>query len=574
MKHGGDIVARTLKQHKIKYIFTLCGGHISPILVSCVQNNIRVIDVRHEATAVFAADAISRLSPSIGVAAVTAGPGLTNSLTAVKNLQMAQVPVLLICGATATILKNRGSLQDIDQVGLMRSLTKYQVVINKGKHIADEINKAIIIAQSSIPGPVFVELPLDLLYPKDMVHDLYGLNKKDQKMSWFVKRYLQRNFNKIFNDFDKEPLPIPKINFPRISSKNLYDCIELIRIAKKPLLLIGSQTMLNQSNIDEISKQLALINIPVYVSGMARGLLSNKDINIFRHKRTLALKEADLVILIGIPCDFRLGYGKQINKNAKIIAINRDKKDLYLNIKPTLAIQSDPGNSIYQLSKKLSEKNLDVSIWIENLKDREIDRENEIEEQSKINTNYVNPIQLFKTVNKHIENNDIIIADGGDFVATASYILRPRFQLGWLDPGPFGTLGVGAGFILGSKLAYPDSTIWAIYGDGAFGYSMVEFDTFVKHKIPVIAIIGNDGAWTQIARDQIEIFNDPVATELGYTNYHEVIDKLGGTGFEISENDNVNDVILEAKEKVKSGNSVLINVKIGKTDFRKGSISV
>ena len=222
-----------------------------------------------------------------------------------------------------------------DQVGLMRSLTKYQVVINKGKHIADEINKAIIIAQSSIPGPVFVELPLDLLYPKDMVHDLYGLNNKDQKMSWFVKRYLQRNFNKIFNDFDKEPLPIPKINFPRISSKNLYDCIELIRIAKKPLLLIGSQTMLNQSNIDEISKQLALINIPVYVSGMARGLLSNKDINIFRHKRTLALKEADLVILIGIPCDFRLGYGKQINKNAKIIAINRDKKDLYLNIKPT-----------------------------------------------------------------------------------------------------------------------------------------------------------------------------------------------------------------------------------------------
>ena len=183
MKHGGDIVARTLKQHKINYIFTLCGGHISPILVSCVQNNIRVIDVRHEATAVFAADAISRLSPAIGVAAVTAGPGLTNSLTAVKNLQMAQVPVLLICGATATILKNRGSLQDIDQVGLMRSLTKYQVVINKGKHIADEINKAIIIAQSSIPGPVFVELPLDLLYPKDMVYDLYGLNNKDQKLS-------------------------------------------------------------------------------------------------------------------------------------------------------------------------------------------------------------------------------------------------------------------------------------------------------------------------------------------------------------------------------------------------------
>lgn len=275
-----------------------------------------------------------------------------------------------------------------------------------------------------------------------------------------------------------------------------------------------------------------------------------------------------------MPCDFRLGYGKQINKNAKIIAINRDSKDLYLNIKPTLAIQSDPGDFIYQISKKLSKKKLDMSIWIENLNDREKDRENEIEEQSKINTDFVNPIQLFKTVNKHIENNDIIVADGGDFVATASYILRPRFQLGWLDPGPFGTLGVGAGFILGSKLAYPDSIIWGIYGDGAFGYSMVEFDTFSRHNIPVIAIIGNDGGWTQIARDQVEIFNDPVATELGHTNYHEVIDKLGGIGYEISENDSVNDVILEAKEKAKLGNSVLINVKIGKTDFRKGSISV
>ena len=187
MKHGGDIVASTLKQHNIKHIFTLCGGHISPILVSCSQNDIKVIDVRHEATAVFAADAISRLSPAIGVAAVTAGPGLTNTVTAVKNLQMAQVPVLLLVGATATVLKNRGSLQDIDQIGLMRSLTKYQAVVNKGKDIANQINKAIIIAQSDVPGPVFIELPLDLLYPKDMVYDLYGLN---QKMSWFVKYYL------------------------------------------------------------------------------------------------------------------------------------------------------------------------------------------------------------------------------------------------------------------------------------------------------------------------------------------------------------------------------------------------
>ncbi len=571
MKHGGDIVASTLKQHNIKHIFTLCGGHISPILVSCSQNDIKVIDVRHEATAVFAADAISRLSPAIGVAAVTAGPGLTNTVTAVKNLQMAQVPVLLLVGATATVLKNRGSLQDIDQIGLMRSLTKYQAVVNKGKDIANQINKAIIIAQSDVPGPVFIELPLDLLYPKDMVYDLYGLN---QKMSWFVKYYLQRNFNKIFNDFDKKPLPVPKINYSNISSNKLSKCLEMILKAKKPLLLIGSQLMINVLNIEKISKQLSLMNMPIFVSGMARGLMSNKDIEIFRHKRTLALNECDLVILAGVPCDFRLGYGRQINKDAKIIAINRDRKDLYLNIKPLLAIQSDPGSFISKISEKVSENKLNYSVWLDNLRSREKDRENEIEKQSKIKTDYVNPIQLFRIINKHIDKNDIIVADGGDFVATASYILRPRFQLGWLDPGPFGTLGVGAGFILGSNFACPNSTIWGIYGDGAFGYSMAEFDTFSRHNIPVIAIIGNDGGWTQIARDQVEIFNDPVATELGYSNYHEVIDKLGGIGYEISENDDIHDVIVEAKEHAKSGNSVLINVKIGKTDFRKGSISV
>ena len=238
-----------------------------------------------------------------------------------------------------------------------------------------------------MPGPVFIELPLDFLYPKDMVYDLYGLNKKNHKVSWFVKKYLQRNFNRIFDDFDKKPLPIPKITFPHISSNKLFNCLDMIRKARKPLLLIGSQTMINVLNIEKISKQLALIDIPVFVSGMARGLLSNKHINIFRHKRTLALNESDLVILAGVPCDFRLGYGKQINKDAQIIAINRDRKDLYLNIKPTLAIQSDPGDFIYKMSEKLSKKKLDVSIWLENLITREKDRENEIEEQSKIKTN-------------------------------------------------------------------------------------------------------------------------------------------------------------------------------------------
>ena len=177
-------------------------------------------------------------------------------------------------------------------------------------------------------------------------------------------------------------------------------------------------------------------------------------------------------------------------------------------------------------------------------------------------------------INLHIEEGDIIVADGGDFVATASYILQPRSLNGWMDPGVFGTLGVGAGFIMGAKLTHPDSIIWAIYGDGAFGYSLMEFDTFVRHNIPVIAIIGNDATWSQIARDQVDILNDPISTELAATDYHKAVEALGGKGYFIDNETYINDVLIQAKESAKSGKSTVINVRLGNTDFRKGSISM
>ena len=574
MRHGGSIVAETLVQHDVKFIFTLCGGHISPILVACKEKGIRVVDVRHEATAVFAADAVSRLSPAIGVAAVTAGPGLTNTLTAVKNIQMAQVPVLLLGGATATILKGRGSLQDIDQMGLLRPLTKHQVCIKRVKDIANEINKAIIIAQSGVPGPVFIELPLDLLYPQDLVRDLYGLNTNDQKRSWWVEKYLQRNLNRIFNGIETTPKPVPEITYPMPVPSAVKKAMKMISNSKRPVLLVGSQTMLNVTEVDNLAQKLASIDIPMFVSGMARGLLSKKELNIFRHQRKKALQEADLVILAGVPCDFRLGYGRQINRDAEIISINRSRSDLYLNRKPTLAIQADPGSFFSNLPENPLENWVDSDAWTDTMRQRDKKRLDQIHEQTEISTDYVNPLKFFTKLDKHINDGDILIADGGDFVATASYILRPRSNLGWLDPGPFGTLGVGAGFILGGKLTHPNATVWGIYGDGAFGYSRVEFDTFVRHKIPLIAIIGNDSGWTQIARDQVEIFKDPVATELGNTKYHEVVAALGGQGLQIMDKKEIDDVLNTAKEFAAAGKSVAINVKIGKTDFRKGSISI
>ena len=574
-KHGGDIVAEILKRNGVKWIFTLCGGHISPILTGCNSRNIHVIDVRHESTAVFAADAVSRISSQIGVAAVTAGPGLTNTITAIKNAQMAQVPILIISGATPTVLKNRGSLQDINHLSIVKSITKYSKSIKSVRRIEPVLEKAINYANSNTPGPVYIEIPVDLLYPESIVREWYGLKSNNQSMPWWISFYLNWNVNRIFKSNKTKYIE----TYKEPTNGNLKDDIlktdRIVSKSKKPILLFGSQVMNQQNQIRPLIDSIEKFNIPIFVSGMARGLMSKKNLPIFRHQRTLSLKEADVVILVGVPCDFRLDYGRSINHNAKIISINLSKKDAFLNRKPHHAIITNPNKFIIEWSKsKNTSYKQNWKNWYQTLLKRDEEKKSNIKLQSELNTQFVNPIKLFLKLNSYIKKDDIIIADGGDFVATASYILRPRAVNGWLDPGVFGTLGVGAGFILGSKLVNNKSTIWAIFGDGAFGYSLMEFDSFVRHNIPVIAIIGNDAGWTQISRDQVEILNDPISTELTYTNYHKAVESLGGKGYYIDDINDLDDTLIKAKKTAKMGKPVAINIKIGKTEFRKGSISM
>ena len=574
-QHGGNSVAEVLSRHNVKWIFTLCGGHISPILTGCNELDIRVIDVRHESTAVFAADSISRLSGTIGVAAVTAGPGLTNTITAIKNAQMAQVPVLILGGAAATVLKDRGSLQDIDHLSVVESITKYAKTIKRVQDLQPSLEEAIATATSGVPGPVYLEIPVDLLYPESLVREWYGLKSGGKSMPWWMTRYLNWNVNRIFKDKNKSFPKNTKIEATQNTSLHIQRISEMVNSAEKPILLIGSQALNDPTQSDNLTGAVKKLNIPTFVSGLARGLLSKTDLPIYRHKRSNALKEADLVILAGVPCDFRLDYGRVINHKAKIISINLSRNDLYLNRRPAKAILTSPGSFLIEWSK--TEKNGSNSKWVnwhEQIAIRNEKRQAEIIDQSNNSTEFVNPMKLCLSINEHIQDGDIIVADGGDFVATASYILQPRSITGWLDPGVFGTLGVGAGFILGAKLTHPDSVVWAIYGDGAFGYSLMEFDTFVRHKIPVIAIIGNDAGWTQIARDQVDMLGSAVSTELAPTEYHKAVEALGGVGYFIDNEDQIDEILSQAKESVLSGKPTVINVRIGKTDFRKGSLSM
>ena len=572
MKHGGDLVARVLHRHDIKWVFTLCGGHISPILTACKKREIQVIGVRHEATAVFAADAVSRLSGKIGVAVVTAGPGLTNTITAIKNAQLAQSPVLILGGATATVLKDRGSLQDIDHISLTKSVTKHSRSIKRVRKIQPALETLISIATSGVPGPVYLELPVDLLYPEPIVREWYGLKADGKSMPWWMAGYLNWNVNQLFKSKDRPYIKTSTPTKPKPPSIYLNKVLNMIQSSRKPLLLVGSQAMLVPGKGEELVNNIETLGLPVFVSGTARGILSKTRLPVYRHMRKSALKDADLVILAGVPCDFRLDYGRHINHRSKTVAINLSRKDLSLNRRPTVGIVSDPCSFLIELGQNITVGNWQD--WHNILRKRDLERTAEITQQSSEQTDFVNPIKLCSLIDQELRDGDIIVADGGDFVATSSYVLRPRSLTGWLDPGVFGTLGVGAGFILGAHFTNPGSLIWAVFGDGAFGFSMMEFDTFTRYNIPVVAVIGNDSCWSQIARDQVAFLNDPIGTELAATKYHKVIEGRGGDGYFIDSEDQIQGVLSRAKESALDGRSVVVNVRIGKTEFRKGSISI
>lgn len=577
--NGGELIAEVLKRQGVRFLFTLCGGHIAPILVGAKARGIQIIDTRHEVTAVFAADAVSRLSGVPGVAVVTAGPGVTNTITAVKNAQLANSPLLLLGGAAASILKGRGSLQDIDQLALVKPHVKMATSIKRVKDLPRTIEKALEKAQSGLPGPVFVECPVDLLYDEQLVRTMFVTKSRSSvgglpglALQMALSAYLTHRFAGAKGArAGKRQVP----DVPEISSIDVARAANLLAAAKRPVFLIGSQPMHGgPQEVIRVARAVKRLGAPAYLSGMARGLLGRSHEVLFRHQRKSALKEADLVLLAGVPCDFRLNYGLDINRRATLVSINRDPAWVRKNRWPKLGVTADPADFLVKLSQRFSGGSHSWHAWIEQLRKNDNEREKEIANQASQMTSLVNPLKLCLDVEALLSDDSVIVVDGGDFVATASYILTPRGPLSWLDPGPFGTLGVGAGFALGAKLCRPDSEIWLLYGDGSAGYSLVEFDTFVRHNLPVIAVVGNDASWTQIAREQVELFGDDVGTVLARNDYHQAAEGVGAKGFLVQHPEEVPNVIREAKRFAAEGRPVLINAHISRSEFRKGSISL
>ncbi|KAM8793859.1 2-hydroxyacyl-CoA lyase 2 [Eudromia elegans] len=584
-RHGGELVAAVLRAHGVRLLFALPGGHVSPVLVACEKLGLRVVDTRHEATAVCAADAVARLSGRVGVAVVTAGPGVTNTVTALKNAQLAESPVLLLGGAAATVQRGRGALQDMDQLALLATLCKHRVRVGAVRDIVPALRRAIAAAQAATPGPVFVELPLDVLYPFHVVQKELGQPRggpgglRRSLVDWYLHNYLHNLFAGAWEPRDVTPLPV---RVPLATDEQVQRVAELVSRAARPLVLLGSQATLPPTPVEELRAALEALGLPCFLGGMARGLLGAASALHVRHNRRDALRHADLVILAGAVCDFRLSYGRALGRGAAVVAVNRERGQLLRNAglfwTPRVAIQGDAAAFLVKLARSLPGAGCPRE-WLERLRDG--DRRTEAAHGAKAAEparRHLNPLALLRRLDAALPDTALLVADGGDFVATAANVLRPRAPLGWLDPGPFGTLGVGAGFALGAKLCRPEAEVWILYGDGSLGYSIMEFDTFVRHKVPVLALVGNDACWSQIAREQVALLGSSVACGLAYTDYHAVAEALGAKGFVVGDGDTgdaaVAAVLAAARAACHQGHPVLVNALLGTSDFRQGAISV
>jgi acetolactate synthase-1/2/3 large subunit len=541
MVHGGRLVSQALKRHGVTHLFTLCGGHIQAIYDGCLDDDIRVVDVRHEQTAGHAADGYARVTGRPGVCAVTAGPGVTDVVTAVANAQRGGIPMVVIGGAGPKALCDMGSLQDMDTLSLLKPISKWAVQVTETRRLGEYIDSAMRVAMAGVPGPVYLELPLDVLM---------GYNE------------------------ETDLTPTGQMTPPRPGGDpNLIaQAADLIRGAERPMFIVGSQ--LRWSPNREAARAFADASAaPFFLNGMARGAIPSNHPNLFGRSRKVAMAQADVIVIFGTPFDFRVEYGRAFNPNAKIIQIDLEGSEMGRNRRVDVAIHGDSGVVLAQLLAALDGKGPSRPEWVAQIRVAEDKSRAKMAAEIGSDSNPPNPLRVCSELNKRLGKSDIIIGDGGDFVATAAYVLSLEWPQLWMDPGPLGTLGVGPGYAMAAKLARPEANVVLVYGDGSFGLHAMEFEAMVRQNIPVVSVIGNDAGWTQIRRGQVDLYGEKraVATALEYTRYDRVVEALGGFGAYVETVDQLGPALDAA---FACGKPACVNVKIASSEFRKGSISV
>ena len=537
LAHGGELVARSLAAQGVDTIFTLCGGHITSIYDGCLNSNIKIIDFRHEQAAAHAADAQARLTRNIGVAVVTAGPGVTDAVTGVANAYQARSPLVLLGGAAPLKTKGMGGLQEIPQTGMFADITKASFTIENTSDIPSRLAEAYSIALSGRPGPVFVELPFDILF-----------NIADAPESM--------------------PAARPEIMAPEPTV--IREMFDLLRQAKRPLIIAGTQVYWDQAHeaLRELTDQTG---IPVYTNGAGRGTLPMTHPHCFKASRSAALGEADVVVLIGTPLDFRLKYGKKDwNPESKLIQVENDGDELNHNRRADVAILANARLVLEALSEGL--QGLRYDPWLDRVRDLERNKTVDLTRGLKLDDVPINHFRFGAAVNEFIDADTIIIGDGGDIVGACAKVIDIVRPGQWLDPGPLGCLGVGAPFAIAAQNLYPERKVLILNGDGSFGLNGFEFDTAVRFGLPIVSMVGNDAGWGQIRGPQARMVGAEraVATSLAPTRYDLIVSAMGGYGETV---DQPEALVPALGRAFASGRPACINVTLDPEGMSKTSAS-
>ena len=519
--HGGRIVAKVLKSRGVSYLFTLSGGHLFSIYDGCRAEGIEIVDVRHEQSATFAAEGFAKATREVGVAALTAGPGVTNGISAIAGAQANCSPVCVLGGRAPELRWGSGSLQEIDHLPFVSPLVKSAETVKEPGQIAARTAAALDLAKAAPGGPTFVDYPLDV----------------------------------VFTEAELEAPPRPEAEVR--PAAGVEEAAALLAGAERPAIMAGSGLYWGRGE-DELRALAEALGIPVFLNGLGRGCLPADHELAFSRARGAGLGGADVALVIGVPLDFRLGFGASIAADAKLLRLDAAPNELGANRTPDVDMVGDVAASLAAIHEAAGAGGGRTSPWLTRL--RGVEEEKRATEQEELNDSRspLHPVRIYKELGEVLERDAIVVGDGGDFVSYAGRFID-TYQPGcWMDPGPFGCLGAGPGQAIGAKLAHPERQVCLLLGDGAFGFAGMEFDTMARHGLPVVGVMGNNGIWALEHHPMKFLYGYSVAAELRpETRYDQMVEALGCDGVLVREPGELRPALERAFE---SGRPTLVNV--------------
>ena len=528
--HGGRLVARRLRAHGVSRLFTLSGGHLFSIYDGCRAEGIEIVDVRHESSAAFAAEGWAKVTREAGVCALTAGPGVTNGMSAIASAQANHSPIVVLGGRAPALRWGQGSLQEIDHVPFVRPLCKMAATAGATDEIPGLVDVAFDAALAPHGGAAFVDFPLDFVFMEGRDGDEEAVEAGEGD------RASER---------------------ARPGAADIERAGELLRGAERPVVMAGSDLYWDRGE-GALLELIETLRIPAFLNGLARGCVPADHELFFSRARSQALKGADVAIVVGVPMDFRLGFGAAFGEDTEIIVIDAAEPER-AHPRPVWAECYGPvAQTLSQLRAAAGAQALASDEWLADLRATESERRDAERGELQDTRSPLHPMRIYGELAAMLDRNAIVICDGGDYVSYAGRVVDSYEPGCWLDPGPFGCLGTGAGYALAAKLAHPERQVVMLLGDGAFGFSGLEFDTLARHGVNAVGVMGNNGIWGLEKHPMEFVYGYSVAAELRPgTRYDEVVEALGCHGELVQRPDELRPALERA---FSAGRPALVNV--------------